>query len=317
MRAGGVPASIMLCAAALCSGMICLAQDPFGQHRRLMLEALQHQDVFKIKALLKTLYIDPNGSYTDSRASDTAPVSFLSSAAGTGNPEIVQAFFDAGATVLAGTPPGVVSPLFQAARSRSATVRRMLIEHAIEKESASPGEVHHLLNRRHPTTQNTVLVECLAGPLPAGPATTDYECLTDFIEHSVDPDLTDSIGHTPLWHAARLNDEKAMRILIAGGANVDIRDKWGQTVLMDSLTSGGVYGVTPIYKLLIENSRNLMLRDNCGLTAFDRLESMPIDGMCRERSWLEDFASAPLRMFMLDHGAERRPLPQIYQCGQC
>jgi hypothetical protein len=316
LRGLGVPAGIFLCAAALFGGTVCHAQQAVEQHRLLMREALQHQDLSKVRAMLKTPYVDPNGSYTDSRVAGGRPVTFLSAAAGTGNPELVQAFFDAGATVLAGTPPSSLSPLFLAARSRSAQVRHMLVEHAREKESATPEEWHNFLNRRDPVTQNTVLVECLAGSLPAGPATTDYDCLTEFTG-SVDPNLGDSEGHTPLWHAARLNDERAVRVLIAGGANVDIRDKWGRTALMDSLTSGGVYGVTPIYKLLIENSRNLMLRDSCGLTAFDRLESVPVEGMCRERSALEDFASAPLRTFMLDHGAERRPLPQLYQCGRC
>jgi hypothetical protein len=315
MRAAGAPGRILTLVLASCCCVVCHAQDPIEHHRHLMMAALQDKDVAKVKALLKTPYVDPNSAYVDPRAPEVGPIPLLTAAAGTGLAAVVQAFLDAGASVL--TAPELLSPLFWAARSRSVMVRHMLLVQASGNGSEPTGEVRLFLNRRHPATGNTVLVECLAGPLPGGPLTTDYECLTDFINASVDPNLGDSDGHTPLWHASHINDERAVRILIAGGANVDVQDRWGQTVLMDTLASGRSYMLTPITKLLVENSTNLMLRDSCGLTALDHLESLPVDGVCRERDAFDDLAVDPVRIFLIEHGAERLPLPRIYHCGQC
>src|SRR5882724_6955780 len=137
MRAAGIPGRILVVVLAWSCCVVGHAQDPVRQHRRLMVAALHDKDVAKAKALLETPYFDPNGTYTDPRAPEAGPIPFLTAAAGTGLAAIVQAFLDAGASVL--TAPEVLSPLFGAARSRSATVRHMLLEQASGNGSQSAG----------------------------------------------------------------------------------------------------------------------------------------------------------------------------------
>lgn len=58
-----------------------------------------------------------------------------------------------------------------------------------------------------------------------------------------EPDIRDEDGQTPLHHAALANRERAVRLLLAKGADIDAVNKWGMTPLIraaqTSLTEAG------------------------------------------------------------------------------
>ncbi|MDY6985652.1 MAG: ankyrin repeat domain-containing protein [Candidatus Thermoplasmatota archaeon] len=74
----------------------------------------------------------------------------------------------------------------------------------------------------------------------------------------------DDNGVTPLMLAAAKGDVRRVRDLIAKGADVNARNKWGATALMYAVNHSGSVEVA---KILIENGADVNARDNNGETA--------------------------------------------------
>ena len=71
--------------------------------------------------------------------------------------------------------------------------------------------------------------------------------------------LTDEIGHTPLFSGVVFSDAKSVELLLNAGANVNQID---------------VYGDTPLHKLLMRIDTNLASSDSSPLTKSEQMEML-------------------------------------------
>ena len=78
----------------------------------------------------------------------------------------------------------------------------------------------------------------VAGRLCDAASAGDLDTLKLILDHSVDPNVGDYDARTPLHLAAAEGQDKAVQYLIAKGADVNAKDRWGATPLQDAVQSG-------------------------------------------------------------------------------
>jgi ankyrin repeat protein len=98
---------------------------------------------------------------------------------------------------------------------------------------------------------------------------------------SVDVNLVNESGNTPLHQASSVDRVGAMEILIKRGANINAVNKWGHTPLTRSIEHGSLNA----FVLLLKNNASVNIPDKFGLTpVFHVSRSIPIrnDGKIEE-----------------------------------
>ncbi len=95
------------------------------------------------------------------------------------------------------------------------------------------------------------------GPLALAITNGSAEIVTELLNHRANPNVARENGETPLMLAARMDRVDIMKQLIAGGADVNARDrKFGQTVLMWAA------GTPEAVKLLVDNGADVHATSN-------------------------------------------------------
>lgn len=84
------------------------------------------------------------------------------------------------------------------------------------------------------------------------------------LDRGMNPNVVEN-HETPLMIAARAGDFKIARVLIAFGADVNMRSQDGTTALMLAAR----HGHNEVVTLLLENSADTSLRNSRGYTSFD------------------------------------------------
>ena len=87
----------------------------------------------------------------------------------------------------------------------------------------------------------------------------------------VDVNTTDHDGFTALMFAARYGHRATVEVLLASGADVDMKSKlFGYTALMSAIVSGKVM----VAKVLLDQSADVNARDDDGVTALTFAEEL-------------------------------------------
>jgi hypothetical protein len=91
----------------------------------------------------------------------------------------------------------------------------------------------------------------------------DSAGIETFLKAGADVDARDKFGNTPLIYAAARNPETC-NLLIDNGADVNARNEYGETALITAAST--CYGYTETCEILVENGADLNAADNCGNT---------------------------------------------------
>src|SRR5262249_45138655 len=101
-------------------------------------------------------------------------------------------------------------------------------------------------------------------PLIAASRTGDVKAIRTLIAHGADPGERGGVnGWPPLMHAVHKNQQAAVKALLEGGADPNERAIGGSTALL--MAAG--YGATGIVRLLLENGADPHIRDRNGDSA--------------------------------------------------
>jgi ankyrin repeat protein len=134
------------------------------------------------------------------------------------------------------------------------------------------------VNKRKGEFGTTALHIASAGVTP-GPAPYLYrieharEMALVLVAHGADVNLRDNLGDTPLCKAATHNNCKVAQILIEAGANLDAPTAYGRKPLHIAAEMGH----KEVAKLLIENGADIDAKDNHGNTPLHESVSNEID----------------------------------------
>ena len=91
----------------------------------------------------------------------------------------------------------------------------------------------------------------------------DLQKLIDCIESGIPVDHADPVGETPLFHVIGAGSEKAFELLLAKGANVQLRDDQGNTTLHKAVN----FGRREFAFQLIERGLDMNATNKVGATA--------------------------------------------------
>ena len=105
----------------------------------------------------------------------------------------------------------------------------------------------------------------------------------NLIETGANPNTANENGLTPLMYAVEKNYVDITRTLIAGGADVNAKDKVGNTALMRMglLSCFGIYPNADIVKELIENGANTKVKNIRGRKAINYPKKSDIRDLIR------------------------------------
>ena len=88
------------------------------------------------------------------------------------------------------------------------------------------------------------IVNCYA----EGDETAWISLITPLLDHGANINGLDENGRPVLWWAARMKNNRLVRLLIDRGANVNIIDNEGQTPLLQAVSSGNLDGASMLLK---------------------------------------------------------------------
>ena len=167
-------------------------------------------------------------------------------AAGEGHAEVVDLLLANGAQLNTNTDEGTA--LMEAVKSgRVEIVKRLL---------AAGADV----NAVHRTGDLTLLMAARQRSYRTPAAEPSAELLQLLLDHKADPNATDKWGVTALMSA---NTAAKVKLLVAGGANLEAKDKEGETALIKAASRGDV----AVVGALLENGANVNTTDNKGSSA--------------------------------------------------
>ena len=251
-----------------------------AKKNRALFEAVKKADVEQVKLLiaegadLNAKWGDTNTKEEEKTADDTP----LSYAVDANNMDLVKLLVEAGADVNAGSWP----PLFGAVDKNNTAIAEYLIDHGANinvyplggsLEGWGPLQETAVISNSIEMAKlliakggdiNSVIYPALNSAI--------YEKRKDLsellIQRGADVNTIDKWGHTPLYFAlVRYDDLDIMNILIANGAEVDIKHPGGETVLMSAATAGRTEAVN----LLLEAGANVNAKNDRGQTALHRM----------------------------------------------
>src|ERR1041384_377916 len=117
----------------------------------------------------------------------------------------------------------------------------------------------------------------------------DIESVRQLLEKDANPNAQNVDGGTALMYA--VEDVGKIRLLLEHGANPNLRSGEGRTALLIAI---GRNGSAPVVKLLLEAGAD------CKLRLPDGRGALTLAASARDAGVLQ---------LLLDHGAERKPLP--------
>ncbi len=97
-------------------------------------------------------------------------------------------------------------------------------------------------------------------------AAQSYEALCVFIEHGADVNLVDKYGHTAIMHALNPKSIESIKKLIAAGADLEIRDYANETVLAKACRFTKTQREIEIISALLDGGANPNVADSFGIT---------------------------------------------------
>ena len=102
----------------------------------------------------------------------------------------------------------------------------------------------------------------------------DIEGLRKAIEEGADINIQDEYGSTILMIVSYYNRVEIVKLLIEKKAKLDIQDKYGETALMMAIRQNNF----EIVKLLIKEGADVNIQDKSGETALDYAKEKDVDG---------------------------------------
>ncbi len=114
-------------------------------------------------------------------------------------------------------------------------------------------------------------------PLLEACSSEDYQTVSDLLQNGADANVVNKFGAAPLERAVRYayeNKEVAAKIvllLLAHNANINAQNISGETALM----SAAIYNYTEIACMLIEQGADVNLRNTDGNTVISMIEAAP------------------------------------------
>jgi len=251
-----------------------------AKKNRALFEAVKEADVEKVKLLIaEGANVDTKRrditTKEDEKNSDDTPLYY---AVDSNNMDLVRLLVEAGADVNAGSWP----PLFGAVDKNNTAIAEYLIDHGANinlyplggsLEGWGPLQETAVISN---SIEMAKLLIAKGGDINSEiyPALNSaiYEKRKDLaellIQRGADVNTIDKWGHTPLYFAlVRYDDLDIMNILIANGAEVDIKHPGGETVLMSAAKAGRTEAV----KLLLEAGANVNAKNDRGQTALHRM----------------------------------------------
>ena len=171
-----------------------------------LLDACAKNELEEIKALLKT-EVNVNTPDYDGNV----PLHF---AASNGNGNVVEVLLLAGADVNLKDRYGHTA-MYEAVMKNHQHVVDVLKTRGLELEIADP-----------------------AGQLCDAASNNDVDLLKRLVDNGITPDGGDYDGRTALHLAASEGNNKIVEWLVGAKANVNVKDRWGNTPLMDAVTHG-------------------------------------------------------------------------------
>ncbi|MHC4542315.1 MAG: ankyrin repeat domain-containing protein [Planctomycetota bacterium] len=247
-----------------------------AKKNRSLFEAIRKGDVEQVRQLIaEGADIDAKwGDTSTTEKEDIADDTPLYYAVDANNMDLVKLLVEAGADVNAGSWP----PLFGAVDKNNTAIAEYLIDHGANinvyplggsLEGWGPLQETAVINNSIEMAKlliakggdiNSVIYPALNSAI--------YEKRKDLsellIQRGADVNTIDKWGHSPLYFAlVRYDDLDIMNILIANGAEVDIKHPGGETVLMSAATAGRTEAV----KLLLEADANVNAKNDRGQTA--------------------------------------------------
>lgn len=184
--------------------------------------AVRSDDVVVVRRMLD------EGADLDGR-SDGSVLSPLAISVMAGHVDVLRLLLEAGADP--NTDGEVISPLYLAIHDGQANIARVL--------HAAGGEV-----RRHPDTPDDVTL--IEDVIYGGEGVAETIAL--LIELGYDPSAPMSGGIQPIHTAASLGDGETIRVLIAGGVDIEVRDRQDHTPLQTA--AGTFMGISALPVLL-------------------------------------------------------------------
>jgi ankyrin repeat protein len=205
-----------------------------------------------------------------------------------GQMDVVRTLLDAGANVNAAIKKGGIGPLAMAITNVKFDIASLLIEKGANPNADAPGyaPLHLMAMSRNPGTPS------VPNPIPRGDST---EVLKQLIAHGANVDARlkrpfhgggsnakgdkgaplNEIGATPFLLAAEMADIPMMRLLLANGADPNLKTADNQNALMAAAGLGYAQGNSPgteeqaleAIKICIELGNDVSLVDNGGYTA--------------------------------------------------
>ena len=170
----------------------------------------------------------------------------LMHAASEGNGEIIKLMLSRGAQVNVQTDEG--TPLMMAVKAgQTEAVKLLLAAGADVKAVHRIGDQALMMAARQRSYRNPALVP-------------DAEIVRLLLAQGADPNARGDWERTALMHA---NTAAKVKLLVDAGANVEMKDKEGQTALMKAASNGNADVVTA----LLENGANVNAADNKGTNA--------------------------------------------------
>ena len=193
-------------------------------------------------------------SGADVNAQDSAGNALLPQAARDGQLQVVQLLLDFGADVdgLMSTTKGKgtnVTGLALAANSNHNEIAELLIAHGAN------------VNHAESSMGITVLI--------GAALTKNSEIITILLENGADPNLQccPGFGGGPLHAAFEEGSVEAVEALLDGGADVDIRDEFGETPLMSAIIKGPSTSLAKTIDVLLDGGADPNIQDVNGNSA--------------------------------------------------
>jgi ankyrin repeat protein len=123
----------------------------------------------------------------------------------------------------------------------------------------------------HATEETLVSDDITFMTLPEAVAAQDLEAVKRLVAKKVDIDPKDQFGRTPLMEAAYLGNKDIVGALIFGGANIRAKDNSGETALMKAALNATTPNHRVIMQILLLNSPDTINDKNLlGETAFSK-----------------------------------------------
>ncbi len=233
--------------------------DPFKEHAKLMHEAIYNNNLFRVRALLRTPYVDPSGEYNDEPFMATAVRMFTKYS----SYEVIDALLAAGGRIDVVSSSGM-TPFHVVCEEK----QRTLLNYLVSKLQGKPSKT--VINSKVQYGY-TPLLRCLQWYSGKPGNQEMYGMVETLLDLGADPNIGDDLNATPLMYAvSNINDallkDTVVDLLLSKGADPDVGETTlGHTPIMQAMWARKMH----VFQALLVHTKNVDARENCGLTALD------------------------------------------------